>query len=147
MSPVAHHGDPVRELHRLGLVVRHVQRGEAELPLHGQQLEAQLLPYLGVDVRERLVEQDEVAAGDERARERDPLLLPAAHLAGVLPLELGDPHEVEDAPDALRDLLLLDPPTLERIGDVLEGRHVRPERVGLEDHREPAPFGRNVDAA
>ena len=72
-----------------------------------EQLEAQLLPHLGVDVGERLVEQDEVAAGDERARERDPLLLPAAHLAGVLPLELGDADEVEDAPDALRDLLLL----------------------------------------
>ena len=83
------------ELHGLRLVVRHVDGGEAELALHGQQLEAQLLAHLRVDVRERLVEEDEVGVGHERPRERHPLLLAAAQLARVLPLQLGDADEPE----------------------------------------------------
>ena len=54
-------------------------------------------------------------------------------------------HHVERAVDLLGDRLLALAAHAQAIGDVLEHRHVRPDRVGLEHHREAALLGRNVD--
>src|SRR5690606_21791698 len=84
------------------------------------------------------------------AGKRDALLLPAAHLAVVLPLQLGDAHEGEGLPHAPAQLVLgraAGAAALQRVGDVVEHRHVRPQGVGLEDHADVAPLGRHVQAA
>ena len=78
---VRHHHEPVRDGQRLLLVVRHHDGGEAELALQLADLDAHLLAQLGVEIGERLVEQQHVGPDRERARERDALLLPAGELA------------------------------------------------------------------
>ena len=74
-------GDAVGERHRLFLVVRDVDGRDAERALQLAQLEARLEAQLGVEVGERLVEQEEARLADDRARERDALLLAARELA------------------------------------------------------------------
>ena len=55
-------------------------RGEAEALLQRAQLPPHLHAHLGVEVRERLVEQQHLRLDGERAGQRDPLLLAAREL-------------------------------------------------------------------
>ena len=74
------HRDPVRHRERLGLVVGNVDEGQAELAAELLQLGAQRLAHLAVEVRERLVEQQQLGVRDQRAGEGQALLLAAAEL-------------------------------------------------------------------
>ena len=56
-APV-HHGDAVGHGHRLLLVVRHVDEGDADLALDALELDLHGLTQLEVECRERLVEQE-----------------------------------------------------------------------------------------
>jgi len=51
------HRDAIRQRHRLGLIMRHVKERKPELSLQRAKLEAHLLAQLGVEIGERLVEQ------------------------------------------------------------------------------------------
>src|SRR5262249_15233567 len=55
-----HDDEAVRHRERLLLVVRHHDGGEAELLLQLADLDAHLLPQLGVEIGERLVEKQDV---------------------------------------------------------------------------------------
>ena len=72
---VLHDGDDVRDRERLFLVVRDVHGRDAERLLEPLELEAHLRAQLGVEVRERLVQQEQRRLHDEAAGEREPLLL------------------------------------------------------------------------
>ena len=72
--------DLVRHAHRLDLVMRDVDHGHAELPLQRADLAPHLLAQLRVEVRQRLVHQADRRLGDDRAAERDALLLSARKL-------------------------------------------------------------------
>jgi hypothetical protein len=61
-SARAHHRDPVGDRQRLLLVVRHVDGGDAELLLQLADLAAHLDAQLGVEVGERLVEQQHLGS-------------------------------------------------------------------------------------
>src|SRR3989442_10345534 len=63
-------------------------------------------------------------------------------------LEAFETHEDERLLDRGRDLLLARPRLgdLERIRDVLEDVHVRPDGVALEDHADPARLRRDEPA-
>ena len=67
---------------------------------------ADLLPHLdaqlGVEIRQRLVEQQHARPDDDRARERDALLLAARELAGELLLVAGEPDERQHVADRAR---------------------------------------------
>ena len=97
-----------------------------------------LQPQPGVEVRQRLVEQEHLRPAGHRPRQGDPLLLTAGKLAGP-PLQ----QAAEREPDAdlgggcgsLSSTHLLDP---ERVGDVVRDRHVREQGVVLEDHGDDA---------
>jgi hypothetical protein len=138
----------VRQLHGLGLVVGDEQCGEPELALHRDELEAELLAHLGVDVGQRLVEQHELVVVDQGAGERDALLLTAAHLARVLLLQLTHPDELQGVSHAADDVVLRDLPALaaqQGVRHVLERRHVRPQRIRLEDHADVAALRWHLD--
>ena len=60
-----------------GLVMGHVDRGDAGFFVDAPDLEPHLLAEVRVEVGERFVEEEGVGLDDERARERHPLLLPA----------------------------------------------------------------------
>ena len=133
-----HHGDPIGERERLRLVVGDVDGRRPHLVLQPLQERARLEPEPGVEIRERLVEQEELRPVGDRAGERDPLLLAARELRRPprehrLEPEMGADLSGLSAPLRLRDLL-----DLERVGDVVDDGHVRVERVVLEDHGDVA---------
>ncbi len=76
-AALAHDDEPVGHGQRLLLVVRDHDGGEAELALQLADLDADVLPQLGVEVGERLVEQQDVGPDRQRAGERHALLLSA----------------------------------------------------------------------
>ena len=78
---LVHHHQPVGHGQRLLLVVRHHHGGEAELALQLADLDPHLLAQLGVEIGERLVEQQHVGPDGQRAGQRHALLLAAGELA------------------------------------------------------------------
>ena len=80
--PVPHDGDPLAERHRLDLVVRHVDRGDAEAVVKLLQRGAHADAELRVQVRERLVHQERLRLPRDRPAHRHPLALAAGELAG-----------------------------------------------------------------
>jgi hypothetical protein len=100
-------------------------------------LAASPLAERGIEVRERLVEEEHPGLRRERPRERDPLLLPARELPDPAPLVPGEVHQRERRGDARRELAPAHAERLEPEGDVLADVEVGKERVMLEDHAEP----------
>ena len=74
-TTVLEHRHPVGHGQRLFLVVGDQQRGGAETPLQGANLVAQIGAHIGVQGRERLVQQQGAGIDGQRARQRDTLLL------------------------------------------------------------------------
>ena len=139
MLPLIHHGDPVAHAQGLDLVVRDVDRRRVEALQQRLELRAHLEPKQGVEVRERLVHQQDVGLRGDRAGHRDTLALPAGELRRVAIEERLDVQELGRGADALVDdglLLLLH---AQPEGDVVVDLHVREDRVALEHHRDPPP--------
>ena len=80
---LAQHGDAITHRHRLGLVVRDVDRRDAEVVLDARDLGAHLDAQLRVEVRERLVHQERLRMPHDRAAHRDALALPAGERFGL----------------------------------------------------------------
>src|SRR4051812_40777468 len=136
--PVVHDRDPVAHRHRLDLVVGDVDRRRPDPLLEALDLAARLDAQLGVEVGERLVHEEDLRVADERAAERDALLLAAGQLARTALEQLAELQRAGRAAHALVDLRLrrLAPP--EREGEVVVDRHLRVQRVVLEHHRDVA---------
>ena len=83
-AALVHHADLVGHGEGLVLVVRHQHRGGAARLDDVAHLERQALAQVDVEVGERLVEQQQLGARRERARERHALLLAAGELVRVL---------------------------------------------------------------
>src|SRR5438445_7698518 len=124
----------VRDGERLLLVVRDVERGDAELELDAANLLAQLDADLRVERRERLVEEEYARLDRERARQRDALLHAAGELVRVAVACVAEADELQEIPDALASIALVLAANPQPVLDVLPRRHVREERVGLEHH-------------
>ena len=107
-------------------------------------LGAHLQPQLGVEVGQRLVHQHQRRLQHDRAGDRDALLLPAGQLAGELARVLVELDEAQRLVHPPARLGLGHPRHLQSEADVGAHRHVREERVVLEDHAEAAPLRRHV---
>ena len=95
---------------------------------------------LRVEVRERLVHQERARLAHDRAPHRDALPLAAGELRRPAVEHLGEPEQVGDLVDAPLSSRPSAPAHLEAVAEVLADRHVRVERVALEDHRDvPMP--------
>ena len=141
----AEHGDPVPHGHRLDLVVRHVDRGDAEAALQLGDLAAGLHPQLGVQVGQRLVHQEHLRLAHDGPAHGDSLPLPARQL-----LRLAGEQRVVQVEYARR---LADPAVpfrprhvlhLQRETHVLRDGLARVERVVLEHHGDVAVLGLHV---
>ena len=138
------YGDAIRHGQRFALVVRHIDDGDAEHLVDLLQLDLHMLAQLLVERAERLVHQNEGRLEDERAGERDALLLAARELGRLAILELLQPHHFEGARDAWSDLGLGDLSHRKREGDIVRHAHMREQRVVLEHHADIAFVGRQA---
>ena len=91
-----HDDDAVGHRRRLDLVVRHEDRRHTELALDAADLGAHREAQRRVEIRQRLVEQQQMRPLDESARERDALLLAARELARAPVEQRVDPHQRRD---------------------------------------------------
>ena len=115
-----HDGDAVGHRHRLLLVVRDHDEGDADVALDPLELDLHRLAQLEVERAERLVEQQHLRLHDQRAGERHALLHAAGELRGLRLLAPGQAHELERLVGLLVALLLADLALLEAVGDVVE---------------------------
>ena len=141
--PAAHHRHVVGERERLGLVVGDIDEGDAGAALQLLELGAHALAQLGVEIGQRLVEQQDRRLDHQRAGERDALLLAAGQLVRVAALEPGEIDQRQRLLDlparrGRRNLAQLEPEH-----DVLEHVLVRPHRVVLEHHAHAARLRRH----
>ena len=79
-AAVAQHDDLVGQRHRLDLVVRHVDHGGAEALVQLGDLDAHLHAQLGIEIGERLVEQEDCGLAHDGAADSDALALAAGKL-------------------------------------------------------------------
>src|SRR5882757_253973 len=127
--------------------MRDIDRSDADLALQPLELAAHLVAQLRIEVRERLVEQQQPRLVHDRARERDPLLLAAGQPRCRTLLKAIKIDNRERAPYAIRDLGLGIAALLghrERERHVLGDRHVRPDRIGLKHHADRALLDRHI---
>src|SRR3546814_1776261 len=75
-----HEDDAVGDRHRFFLVVSYIDGRLADLALEFSELVAHSDPQAGVQIAERLIEQNELGLGDDGAGERHALLLATAQL-------------------------------------------------------------------
>ena len=76
-ASLAHHDDAVGERHRLELVVRDVDHRRPELLMQPRELVPHPRTQIGVEVRQRLVEQQHLRSTHDRAGDGDTLPLAA----------------------------------------------------------------------
>ena len=132
---VAHHRDPLAETHGFDLIVRHVHRRALQLLVQALQIGACLKPEERIEVGERLVHEQEVGVHHERARDRDPLALPARELRRIPIEESLELQQARSFLDAAADLLASHLAHAQAEADVRAHGHVREHRVALEHHR------------
>ena len=103
-----------------------------------------LLAQLLVERAERLVHQHELGLEDQRAGDRDPLLLAARELGRPAVAEGVELDHLERPAHPVPDLGFGELPDRERKGQVLANRHVREQGIVLEHHADPALVRRHV---
>src|SRR6266566_3440018 len=129
----------VGQRHRFDLVVGDIDHGDAQPALQRPDLPAHVAAQLRGEVGQRLVHQTNRRLADDRAPERDALLLAAGKLRRLALEQLVEPENAGRAgqprvPLGPRHLAHLQPEQ-----DVLGDGEVRKQRVGLEHHGHPAP--------
>ena len=144
MTAVVHDHDPVGQRHRLDLVVRDVDRGGLDQLMDALDLGAHLHAQFGIEVRQRLVEQEHLWIAHDGAPHRHALALAAGQRLGLAVQQLGDVEDARGMVDALADLFLGEFAQFQPERHVLEHRHMRVERVILEHHRDVAILRRPV---
>ena len=137
-AALVHDDDPVGDLEGLLLVVRDEDAGDVDLVVQPAQPLAQLLAHLGVERAERLVEQQHLRLGGERARQRDALALAAGELRRQRALEPSSCTSRSSSCTRSRISRLRALAHAQAEGDVLEHRHVPEQRVVLEDEADVA---------
>ncbi len=95
---------------------------------------------MGVEIGERFVEQDELRPGCERPCQRHTLSLSAGQFVRTPVAEAAQPDDLQNLIDPGGTLLCRQPGHLQAEVDIAAHGHVRPQRIGLEHHADPAFF-------
>jgi len=140
--PVAQQRNAVRHHHRFFLVVRDKQECDAQLSLQRLQLQLHVPAQVGVQRRERLVEQQQARPLDQCACQRHPLLLPAADASWLGVGERRHLHFGQRFSHALRNLARRNSFHPQSVRDVVPHRQVRKQRVTLEHGVDPSAVRR-----
>jgi len=105
------------------------------------ELGARLQPELRVEIGQRFVHQVDGRVPDDRARQRDTLLLSARQLRGTPGEHVGEAHAAAASRTSRSMSAAAAPPRARRKRDVVENGEVRLECVVLKDHRDVALGG------
>ncbi len=143
-----HDRDPIRDGRGLRLIMGHEDGGHLQVQLEPPDLGPDLDSEVGVEVRERFVEQEDHRLLHQRPSERDPLPLAARKLVRPPSEEPAHAQEAGDLVHVTLGLLSLHSCRVEREADVLADGHVRVDRVILEDVTDAAALrsqSRDVD--
>ena len=135
------HDDAVGQRHRLDLVVGDVDHGGPERLVELGQFDAHLHAQQGVEVGQRLVEQENFRLAGQRPADGDALALAAGQLRRFAVHQLVKLQQRCDFVRALRLHCLRGAGDRQRKRDIVAHREMRIERVGLEHHGD-APLGR-----
>jgi hypothetical protein len=141
---LAHDDDLVGHGHGLDLVVGDVDGGGAQALVQLADLGTHLHTQLGVQVRQRFVEQEDLRVAHDGAPHRHALALPARELARVALEQLVQVEDARRVLDAAALLGVGHPRQREREAHVLAHGHVRVQRIALEHHRHVAFLGQQV---
>ncbi len=143
-----HQSDAVGDRHRLLLVVRDIERGDAERLLQLADLAAHADAQARIEVGKRLVEQQDLRADHQRAGDCHALQLAAGELmrpALAIACELHEPQRLLDPLAKLRRRHFA---RFQAIGDVARHGEVGKHGIVLEDHADIAQMRRQpVDAS
>src|SRR5665648_795053 len=141
---ILEHGDPVAHRHGLGLVVRHVDGGDAQAAGQRGDLAAGLDAQLRVQVGQRLVHQEHLGRTHDGAAHRDALPLATGEGLGATVEVLLEVEHLRGLFDTLADVRLRDAGDLQGEAHVVGDGHVRVQRVVLEHHRDVPVLGLDV---
>ena len=131
--PQLHQHDLVGDAHGLLLVMGDKDGRDPHFPLDAPDLLPQLQPQPGVQVAQRLVQQQNLGLLHQRPGNGHPLLLAAGELSGPALEIVLDLHEAGGLLRPLPGLLLFHLRVQQREHDVLLHRHVRVQGIVLKD--------------
>ena len=136
------HDDLVGHRHGLDLVVGDVDHGRGELLVQPGKLDPHLYAQSGIEIGERLVEQEDLGLPHDGAADGDALALAARQVLGLALQQRVRAAGCWPPPSPCASRSSLGTPARRRAKPMLSAhRHVRIERVGLEHHGQAA-FGR-----
>src|SRR5579885_718667 len=136
--------DLVGERHRLELVMGDIDHGGAQRLMQLGDLQPHLHAQRRIEVGERLVEQEGLRLAHDGAADRHALALAAGELARLAVEIVGEVQDLGGLLHLLTDDLSRHARHLQPEADVAAHAHMGIERVGLEDHGEPALGRRHV---
>ena len=117
--------------------------GDAQFLLDALDLHLHLNAQLGVQVGQRLVQQQDMGPGHQSACQSHPLLLTAGKLSGVALVQPGQLHQGQDLRHPLRDFRLFQLLQLQTEGHVLKHGHMGEQGIVLEENADVPLVGRD----
>ena len=133
---ILHNDDSRSHGHCLDLVVGNVNEGGAESLMDLGKLGSHRRAELSVEVRQRLVEKEDLRVTDDSTTERDTLLLTAGQSLRLSVEQVSDIEDTSGLFDLSLDLFLRHLAELQTERHVVEHGHVRVQSVVLEHHRD-----------
>ena len=141
---VAHDHDAVAERHGLDLVVGHEHGRGRNLRMEALDLDAHLGAQLGIQVRQRLVEQEHLRIAHDAPAERHPLLLAAGQLLRLALQQFVQPEHAGGAVDRRLDLGFRRFLVAQAESQIVVDAHMLVERVVLKHHGDVAVARRQM---
>ena len=139
-TTIPHHDDPVGHGHGFDLIVSDEHRRRAEPMMQAFDLDAHLRAQLGIEVRERFVEEERGGVANHRPADGDALALAAREGRGPALQEVSRAERFCCLFDALLASRSSRASGVETEGDVVGHGHMRIDRVVLEHHGDVPVF-------
>src|SRR5579859_6649533 len=144
---IAEQRDTIGKRHGLVLIVGDKEKSNADFALQRFQFALHLFAKIGVERGERLIEQQELRTINQRASERDALLLPAAEGRGPRIGEAAHLHHAQSLFHAAGDFRFWGGLDSQAVRHVFANVQVREERIILKDGVHAAlVWGKRVQA-
>ena len=119
-----------------------INGGDTEFIMQAADFEAHFLPQIGIEVRERFIQQQHGGLHHNGAGQRHTLLLAAGKLGRVAPRQVAHFHHIQNLSYAALYFIAGEFAECQPKADIFRHRHIRPNGIGLENHGHAAPFRR-----